>query len=187
MPRTSLPSTMTRGSMLQGTGVLMGTLAASSVLANLAPSRAWALPLHALSQAEGETILQFGRVLYPHKTLPTAVYALLVKDLDAEAARDASVATLLREGSASLDAASGGKFTSASSAKRLAAVKHIEGTPYFSKVRSTCITSLYNNEMAFAHFGYEGPSWPKGGYLHRGFDDLTWLPKPPASASPPAG
>jgi hypothetical protein len=23
--------------------------------------------------------------------------------------------------------------------------------------------------------GYEGPSAPEGGYLHRGFDDIDWL------------
>jgi hypothetical protein len=26
--------------------------------------------------------------------------------------------------------------------------------------------------------GYEGPSYDRGGYLHRGFDDLDWLPRP---------
>jgi hypothetical protein len=40
--------------------------------------------------------------------------------------------------------------------------------------------------MAFAHFGYPGPSWAKGGYINRGFNDLKWLPDPSASASPVA-
>ncbi|MDE2573302.1 MAG: tat (twin-arginine translocation) pathway signal sequence, partial [bacterium] len=91
-----------------------------------------------------------------------------------------------RKGSATLDAAAGGSFHSASAAKRLAAVKHIEGSPFFSKVRATCIASLYNNQMAFAHFGYQGASWQHGGYIRRGFNDLTWLPNPPSSASPAA-
>jgi hypothetical protein len=26
--------------------------------------------------------------------------------------------------------------------------------------------------------GYEGPSFDKGGYLNRGFNDLDWLPDP---------
>jgi hypothetical protein len=53
------------------------------------------------------------------------------------------------------------------------------------RVRAQCITSLYNNDMAFAHFGYEGEAFSKGGYVHRGFNDLTWLPNPPTDASPP--
>jgi hypothetical protein len=38
--------------------------------------------------------------------------------------------------------------------------------------------------MAWAHFGYEGSSFEKGGYINRGFQDLNWLPEPPHSASP---
>jgi hypothetical protein len=38
--------------------------------------------------------------------------------------------------------------------------------------------------MAWAHFGYEGSSYEMGGYFDRGFQDLDWLPNPPASASP---
>ena len=35
-----------------------------------------------LSTAEGQTLMKMGRVLYPHKKLADAVYALLAKDLD---------------------------------------------------------------------------------------------------------
>ena len=52
-------------------------------------------------------------------------------------------------------------------------------------VRGKCVTSLYDNEMAFAALGYPGSSWEKGGYIARGFQDLKWLPDPPAEASPP--
>jgi hypothetical protein len=39
--------------------------------------------------------------------------------------------------------------------------------------------------MAYAHFGYQGEAFSKGGYIFRGFNDLTWLPNPPPEASPP--
>jgi hypothetical protein len=45
--------------------------------------------------------------------------------------------------------------------------------------------SLYDNEMAFKALGYPGSSWEHGGYIARGFQDLKWLPDPPAEASPP--
>src|SRR5436190_296620 len=61
----------------------------------------------------------------------------------------------------------------------------LEETPFFGKVRGTCVGALYDNPLAYAHFGYEGSSWEKGGYLQRGFNDLKWLPDPPANASPP--
>lgn len=179
------PRTVSRGRWLRDAAVLIGTLSAGSVLATLAPSRVWALELTGLDKHEGETLLALTQTIYPHATLPSAVYALAVKDLDAAAAKDPAGARLVRDGVANLDKTAGETFATASDAKRLAVARKLEGTPFFETVRSTCITSLYNNEMAFAHFGYEGASWPKGGYLRRGFNDLAWLPSPPGSASPP--
>jgi len=175
--------TLNRLELLRGAALLVGTIAAGSVLAELAPTRVWALELSHLSTQQGATIIAFGKVLYPHKKLDTAVYALLAKDLDAKAA-DPAVAAQLTQGTAALDTAAGGNFAAASDETKLRAVKSLEGTPFFATVRGTCITSLYDNQMAFAHFGYPGPSWEKGGYLRRGFDDLSWLPNPPESASP---
>jgi hypothetical protein len=178
------PIALTRREFLKGAGILTGTLAASSILSALAPSRVWALELKTLASAQGDALLQMGKVLYPHKGLPDAVYALLVKDLDEAAGKDPKAALMLGEGVAALDKAVGGSFATASEAKKLEAVKSLEGTPFFNTVRGQCITSLYNNDMAFAHFGYPGPSWDKGGYINRGFNDLKWLPDPPAAASP---
>ncbi len=176
---------MNRRELLRGAAMLVGTIAAGSVLAELAPTRVWALELNHLSSSQGQTIVAFGKVLYPHQKLDGAVYALLAKDLDAKAA-DPAVAAQLAQGTAALDAAAGGSFAAASGATKLQAVKSLEGTPFFAAVRGQCITSLYNNEMAFAHFGYPGASWKQGGYIRRGFDDLSWLPNPPESASPAA-
>jgi hypothetical protein len=175
--------TMNRRDLLRGAALLFGTVAAGSVLAELAPTRVWALELSHLTAPEGSTLIAFGRVLYPHPKLDDAVYALLAKDLDAKAA-DPTVAAQLAKGTAALDAAAGGSFVKAGPEAKLAAVKSLEGTPFFATVRGQCITSIYNNDMAFAHFGYPGPSWKQGGYIRRGFNDLSWLPNPPDGASP---
>ena len=182
VPKLDLP--LTRRSLLKGSGVLMGTLAAGSPLALLAPSTVWAVELKTLSKAEGQTLLQMGRVLYPHKKLPDAVYALLAKDLDADASKSADTAKLLRDGVAALNKATGGSFVKAKPALKTAAVKVIEGQPFFGAVRGKCITSLYDNDMAYKVFGYPGSAWEKGGYITRGFQDLKWLPAPSLDASP---
>jgi hypothetical protein len=184
VPKLDLP--LTRRGLLRGSGVLMGTLAAGGVLTALAPSRAWALELKTLSSAEGTTLMKMGRTLFPHAKLPDAVYALLAKDLDAGATADSKTTGLLRDGIVSLDKAAGGNFTKASGAKQLAAVKSMEATPFFAAVRGKCVTSLYDNDMAFTAFGYPGSSWEKGGYITRGFQDLKWLPEPSKEASPAA-
>ena len=181
VPKLDLP--LTRRSLLRGSGLLLGTLAVGGVLTALAPSRAWAVELKTLSGAEGTTLMKMGRVLYPHKKLPDAVYALLAKDLDAGAA-DAKTAAMLKDGITQLDKAAGGNFAKASAAKQLEAVKSLEGTPFFGAVRGKCITSLYDNDMAYAALGYPGSAWEKGGYITRGFQDLKWLPSPSRAASP---
>ncbi len=183
VPKLDLP--LARRDLLKGSGVLMGTLASGSLLAALAPSTVWAVELSKLTEAQGAALMAMGRVLYPHKKLPDAVYALLAKDLDAKAAADAKAAKQLRDGIAALDRAAGGRFASAPADKQLAIVKAIAGKPFFNTVRGQCITSLYNNDLAFAALGYPGSSWDKGGYITRGFQDLNWLPAPSAEASPP--
>ena len=182
VPKLNLP--LARREFLKGSGILMGTIATGSVLAALAPSPVWAVELKTLSKAEGETLMKMGRVLYPHKKLADAVYALLAKDLDAKASADPAAAAQLRDGVAALNTAAGGSFAGASDKKKLEIVKAIEGQPFFAMVRGQCITSLYDNDMAYATFGYPGSSWEKGGYITRGFQDLKWLPAPSAEASP---
>jgi hypothetical protein len=179
VPKLELP--LSRRELLKGSGVLMGTIATGSVLGLLAPSPVWALELKALSKSEGQTLMAMGRVLYPHKKLPDAVYALLVKDLDGKA----DALPMLRAGISALDQAAGGSFIKANAAKKLSLVKAIEGTPFFNTVRGQCVTSLYDNDMAYAVFGYPGSAWEKGGYITRGFQDLKWLPAPSKEASPP--
>ncbi len=98
---------------------------------------------------------------------------MVVKALDGSD-QDAATLKMLGDGIGKLDSAAGGSFVNANEDARLAAAKAIEGTPFFETVRGTTVGNLYNNPIAFAHFGYQGSAWEHGGYKHRGFDDLTW-------------
>ena len=166
---------LARRRFLTTSSVLMGSLwASSSALLALAPGPVWALELKALDERSGRVLLQVARHIFPHAKLDDAVYAFVVRDLDG-AAKDAALKTLLVDGIKQLDAQA-----------QLAQVTAIARNPFFEKIRSTAVVSLYNNELAFAHFGYEGEAFSKGGYLERGFNALTWLPAPSAEASPAA-
>ena len=180
--KVNLP--LARREFLKGSGLLFGSLATGTLLAGLAPSSAWALELKKLSTAQGEALMAMGRVLYPHQKLPDAVYALLAKDLDGKAAGDAGAAKMMADGIAWLDKSAGGSFAKASPAKKDEIVRGMEGTAFFGAVRGQCVTSLYDNDMAYAVFGYPGSAWEKGGYITRGFQDLKWLPAPSKEASP---
>jgi len=80
----------------------------------------------------------------------------------------------------------GVKFAELSEGNRLKVLKAREDSAFFQKVRGTTVTTLYNNPLVWRHFGYEGPSFEFGGYLERGFDDVSWLPDPSENASPKA-
>jgi hypothetical protein len=175
---------ITRRSFLKRSVLLSGLLVAGTPIALLAPSRAWAVELSHIDQAQADALMALARILYPHQTLPDAVYALVVKDIDAKAA-DPKTAAVVKEGVAKLDTSSGGKWLTESAEARTALVTSIQNDPFVQFVRAQCITSLYDNDMAYAHFGYQGEAFTKGGYVYRGFNDLSWLPNPPASASPP--
>jgi hypothetical protein len=175
---------LARRDFLKGTAVLTGAITQGTLLATLTPSMTWAAELSVLNEAEGKFLLRLTQVIFPHKKMPEAINAIAVKDLDG-AAKDAATAKDMRDGIAALDkAVAGGDWMKASPAEQVAAVKANTALPLFQKVRGQCITSLYDNQLAYAHFGYEGEAFNKGGYITRGFNDLKWLPDPPASASP---
>lgn len=166
-------------------GVLAGTLAfASGPIALLAPSRSWAMPLDNLTTRQGEVLLAVTRQIFPHPDLEDAVYAYVVKSLDrkAQAADNldqrSALGHTLDEGIAELDAAAGGDFLALDNAGRLEHLAPLAGTPFFEAIRGDAVVSLYDNPLAFAHFGYQGAEGD-GGYLTKGFNDLTWLPDPP--------
>ncbi len=163
------------------TGVLTGLLAAGSPWALLAPSRAWAVDLTALTSSEGTALMAAARTIAPHDKLEDAAYALVVQAIDGAAAKDETLRRQLKEGIAGL----GAGFATAPEAARVAALKRVESTPFFQTVRAQTLQVLYATPMAAKLFGYEGEAFSKGGYLTRGFNDLRWLPEVPAPDSGP--
>ena len=178
---------LSRRKFLHASGsTLVGVIAASSgTLSLLAPSRTWALELSNLDATSGQILLLATRHIYPHATLDDAVYALEVKELDKAAADDAT-AKMLTKGVAALNLGADGDWYAAEDEKQLDILSKMSDSEFFQKIRGTAVVALYNNDMAWAHFGYQGDAWSEGGYLERGFNDLSWLPDPPAEASPPA-
>ena len=73
-------------------------------------------------------------------------------------------------------------FVARSAEQRLADAQAIAGSDFFELVRSTAVVEIYSDPQTWAAFGYEGPSFEKGGYIDRGFNDLAWLPDPEQEA-----
>lgn len=123
----------------------------------------------ALSARAAATITAMARAMFPHDALPDEVYARVSAKLG-EATESAAT---INFGVAGLPG-----FAERSPLEQAQALREIEGSEFFELVRSTAVVEIYSDPRTWAAFGYEGPSFDKGGYLHRGFDDLDWLPDP---------
>jgi hypothetical protein len=163
------------------TGMLTGLLAVGSPLACLAPSRTWALDLTTLTTEEGTVLMAATRTIAPHDKLEDAAYALVVRAIDTAVAKNAVLRKQYKDGIARL----GTNFASAPEEARVKALQAVESSAFFQTLRVDTLQNLYATSMAYAHFGYEGEAFSKGGYLYRGFNDLRWLPDVPESDSGP--
>ncbi len=156
------------------------------------PGRAWAMEFEAFDETTAGTLLQMTRALYPHEKVGDAHYAEVVKSLDSavSGADDPSASlSTYADGVARLNEAAGGSFADLDADAKEAALQaeaSSEDPGFFQAVRGQVVNVMYNSPEVWKIFGYGGASYEEGGYLFRGFDDLSWLPAPPKEASPPA-
>ncbi len=167
-----------RRSFLQRSAIgFAAAVAITPTGALLNASEAWALDVKGLKPETMKTLILVARDIYPHDRVPDRFYAIAMKGYDEKAAGDPQVKAELEAFVAALDAAAGngGYVGRPWEIERVAILKNESANPTFETIRSGLIASLYNQKEIWPIFGYEGESFSKGGYIHRGFDDITWL------------
>jgi hypothetical protein len=123
------------------------------------------------------------RAAYPHPRFPDGPYERTADAIIGQVGDDLWQRLMLSEGLASLDAraatVSGGKgFADLDEDAALELLRGIADAAFFKLIRSVAVVTLYDDQEVHQLLGYGGPSFEQGGYLHRGFDDLDWLPTP---------
>ena len=144
----------------------------NSVLAQAAEDTPAIPALSNLDETRGRTLLAVSRTLFPHDALPDRFYWPIVSSIDVDMS-SSETANMVVDGLQML----GENFSVLDEAEREQALGKLEGGPFFSLVYTATINGLYLNEELWALFGYEGSSLEHGGYLHRGFDEVDWLPQ----------
>ena len=148
--------------------------------ATLGAESAWAqatsLPAHALA-----TLTLMARDTYPHDQIGDAYYRKAVAHWDDATATTAAQRKLITDGVTMLDTEANARFGTdylkiAAESDRVTILQAIEPSPFFKTVRADLVVSFYNQKELWPKFGYEGASAQYGGYLHRGFNDIDWLP-----------
>jgi GAF domain-containing protein len=117
------------------------------------------------------------RVAYPHERFPDGPYERTAAAIEEAAGADAADDQALTQGLTGLDRAAGGDFLTLDDAAAEALLRDRADEYFFRRIRSTAVVALYDDAEVWGLLGYEGPSVDSGGYLHRGFDDLDWLPR----------
>jgi hypothetical protein len=138
--------------------------------------------IHTVSPEARRTLIRLLRVAYPHASFPDGPYERTADAVIAKVDGSVFQALSLTNGLASLDAAAAGdtgsRFLDLDDAAAYALLRRTETADFFKLIRSVAVVSLYNDQETWSILGYEGSSYEHGGYLHRGFDDLDWLPNP---------
>jgi len=138
------------------------------------PRVALAANLTTLNGAQAKQMLAMTRQLFPYDHLGDEYYWVVVESIDKDMASSPELAKRIRDGLAQLDQIAGRDFTALGADRQVEAMKKLEGTPFFSDMLNKTQLYFYNNKAVWPKFGYEGSSWEQGGYINRGFNDVTW-------------
>lgn len=174
-------------------GVVQGDVRLMSVVAHKDPKLAgraielpegpeWVSALRVFDGHVAETLASVAHTLYPHDGLPERVYRRVVAQFDRMAGASPNAAQIMAQLVDLVDEAMPLPFVELSDGYRTEVLKRIEGTPAFRLVQRSAVRFLYDDIEVWQAFGYEGASVHLGGYVKRGFDDLDWLPDPPAAS-----
>ena len=166
-----------RGFLQRSAGGFAAAIAITSTGALLNVSEAWALDVKGVKPETMKTLNLVARAIHPHDKVADCFYAIAMKGYDEKAAGNPEMKAEIEGFIAALDGAAGegGYVGLPWEANRVAILKNQSANPTFETIRSGLIASLYNQKEVWPIFGYEGESFSKGGYIERGFDDITWL------------
>lgn len=131
-----------------------------------------------LSEQDRGTLVRVLRVMFPHESFPDGPYERTADAVVEAAQADPRMMAQLVQGLHDLDVLRGRPFVELSHDIALTVLRGVQDAPAFASVRGVAVARLYDDHEVWDLLGYEGPSFDKGGYLHRGFDDLDWLPEP---------
>jgi hypothetical protein len=131
-----------------------------------------------LTDEARRTLTRILRVAFPHPKVPDGPYERMAQKVVTEANESTWFRVALTQGLMALDSQSEEHFLDLSDERALAVLKRIADLEFFGFIRRTTVLNFYADPQVWEVFGYEGESYSKGGYLHRGFADLDWLPDP---------
>ncbi|MEM1079898.1 MAG: gluconate 2-dehydrogenase subunit 3 family protein, partial [Pseudomonadota bacterium] len=140
----------------------------------------------ALTADEAAMVLRMTQDIYPHPDLlDIEVYQAVVDGVLAGADDDEANATALRDGLAQVEEQAQALFGSSyvdipDADAREGLLRKFQNEGFFQGIRWATYFGIYNNPDVWPKFGYQGSSVEYGGYIDRGFSDITFVPPGPS-------
>lgn len=131
-----------------------------------------------LTEEARHILVRIIRVAFPHPKIPDGPYERMADKIITESNESTWFRVALTQGLLTLNRQGGENFLDLPDDRALAVLQRIADLEFFGFIRRTTVLNFYDDPEVWQVFGYEGESFSKGGYLHRGFDDLDWLPNP---------
>lgn len=141
-------------------------------------STAWLRGAAAWAETNSDaTSARFGRLLFPVRGLSDDVYQDVMGNVLSALAANPATESALAVAEAALNAASDGNWYAAGEATQIAAIKSVQGEAFFAAILGTLRGAFHYDPAVWEFIRYPGSSKEHGGYLHRGFNDIAWLPE----------
>lgn len=142
------------------------------------PAKYSALNALRLTDEARRTLTRIIRVAFPHPGVPDGPYERMADRIITESEESTWFRVALTQGLLTLDSLSEKHFLELPDDQALEVLKRLGDLEFFGFIRRTTVLNFYDDPEVWDVLGYEGESFSKGGYLHRGFNDLDWLPEP---------
>lgn len=166
-----------RRRFLQGLG-RMGLMAGASP---------WLMSIKTVSAEPGDsllnaealaTIAELSYRLLPLKDASSPVYQAVARSVQEQINQRPGAGDLVNKGMASLNNFAGKPWIRLPAKQRVEAMEALADSPLIGMIRWTTSELVLRDKEVWDQLGYQGSAIEHGGYLHRGFDDIDWLPAP---------
>lgn len=133
-----------------------------------------------IGEENNRTLLRMARDVYPHDSLEDKYYQKVMLPLAERAETDPALMELLSVGIAALNQESRARYgviylKVSAEEDRVVVLKAIESSAFFQRIKGDLMMGIYNNPEIWEKFGFGGSSWERGGYIHRGYDEIDWI------------
>jgi hypothetical protein len=129
-----------------------------------------------LNDKEIAVLASLAFYLLPVRDKNDAIYQTVAAKVSKSVKGHTEQVNFFREGVRSLILTADLSWFSISAGEQILRVKAIEGSAFFSRLRALTTEVVLRDPLVWKRLGYQGSAIEHGGYLHRGFDDISWLP-----------